>query len=83
MTTNWAILDVDRQKNHALAVTFQETDDAGKQYTYKVTLPQGSTKAQYLAELKKQALLARALRNKVDQIRATIDPAAIEAFINS
>jgi len=82
MATNWTILDVDRQKDHALTVTFQETDDL-KKYDYRITLPPGSTKAQYLAELKKQVLAARALRAKVDQIRSAIDPAAIEAFINS
>lgn len=84
MAINWAILDIDRNpKAHVISVVFQETTEDLKKFDYRITLPTGSTKAQYLAELKKQVLAARALRAKVETLRAAIDPAAIEAFINS
>jgi hypothetical protein len=83
MAVTWEILDIQRNpKNHAITVVFREHED-GKAYYYAITKAPDATKADYLKELKEKVLRARALRARIAQIKAAVDTAQLEAFINS
>jgi N-methylhydantoinase B/oxoprolinase/acetone carboxylase alpha subunit len=85
MAYTWEIQDIDRnQQTHAYTVVFKEIDTvSGQFWIYRITKPPGTAKAVYLADLKAQVNAARTIRNQIEAIRASIDPAALEAYINS
>ena len=42
MAIGWAVLDIDKNvKQHVVAITSQETTNAGKKHEYRIILPQG------------------------------------------
>ena len=84
MAVTWTIESVTvNPKRTDMTITFIETLDTGESFGYHIMMPDGATKNMYLQALKAQVLEARALRAKVENLKAQVDSAALEAFINS
>jgi hypothetical protein len=86
MAITWTVDIVPNRKRHCVTFNFRETD-VGVNETYSITVPYEPTVANMLAkvkaELKSEVLARRVIRDKVAAIKAAINPAQIEAFINS
>jgi hypothetical protein len=77
----WEIIGEQSKGNHALVMTFRETDDDGRRYVYRIALGPNARKEDFLAALKEKVEDERKKRKRVKDVKASIDVTKIEQFI--